>query len=342
MGALAGNVRDVQLSQAFVRTAAKWLLGLMLAVAACIVAINLVSNTVASPQQPVRDYLDALKRGDGGAALGLLKASVPGGNAAMLDGTALQTAASKVSDVRIGAPESRGGKRVMVPLDYTIDGNELHSEFLLERTGTEWLFFGHWEFVPSSLPTIDVTVVNASEANLNGIPVNLPDGRGSFSVFYPGQYEASLSEQFFTAIPVHTAVTSNDSGQTPLNLLTRTTDSMNRAVAAKIKQYLDNCAEEATKQQRLQPDCPFYHVTNSPIEPGTIKWRITQYPKISIEPFAGGWAVAPLNGKARVTAKQIDLFTGQVSNLNEVLDFSFTTRLNIGENSIAVVPQVSY
>ena len=332
----------MQLSQDFVKTAAGWLLGLMLAVAACIVAINLVSNTVASPQQPVRDYLAAMKRGDGGAALGLLKASVPGGNAAMLDGTALQTAASKVSDVEIGSPVSRGGKRVMVPLDYTIDGNQQHTEFLLERTSTEWLFFGHWEFVPSSLPTIDVTVVNASEANLNGVPVNLPEGRNSFAVFYPGQYEASLSEEYFTAIPVHTAVTSNDSGQTPLNLLTRTTDSLNDAVAAKVKQYLDNCAQEATKQQRLQPDCPFYHVTNSPIEPGTIRWKITQYPKVSIEPFAGGWAVAPLDGKARVTAKQIDLFTGQVSTLNEVQDFSFTTRLDIGENSIAVVPQVSY
>ncbi len=314
----------------------------MLAVAACIVAINLVSNSVASPQQPVRDYLSALKRGDGGAALGLLKASVPGGNAAMLDGTALQTASSKLSDIKIGTPESRGAKQVMVPVDYTIDGNQLHTEFLLQRTGTEWLFFGHWEFVPSSLPTIEVTAVNASEANLNGVPVNLPDGRNTFAVLYPGQYEASLSKEFFTAIPVRTAVTSNDSGQTPLNLLTRTTDSLNQAVASKIKQYLDGCAVEATKAQRLQPDCPFYHVTNSPIEPGTIKWEITEYPKVSIEPFDGGWAVAPLNGKARVTAKQIDLFTGQVTTLNQVQDFSFTTRLDISEDSIAVVPQVSY
>lgn len=333
---------DVQLSQAFVKTAAGWLLGLMLAVAACIVAVNLVSNSVASPQQPVRDYLAALKRGDGEAALGLLKASVPGGNAAMLDGTALQTAASKVADVKVGSPVSRGGDRVMVPVDYSIDGSPLHTEFLLERTGTEWLFFGHWEFVPSSLPTIDVTVVNASEANLNGVPVNLPEGRNSFAVLYPGQYEASLSEEFFTAAPVRTAVTSDDSSQTPLNLLTQTTDTMNKAVASKIKQYLDSCAAEATKQQRLQPDCPFYHVTNSPIEPGTIKWQVTQYPKVSIEPFDGGWEVAPLNGKARVTAKQIDLFTGQVSTLNEVQDFSFTTRLDIGQDSVTVVPQVSY
>jgi hypothetical protein len=81
------------MSQALVRIAAGWLLGLMLAVAAAIVAVNLVNNTVASPQQPIREYLEALHEGDGGKALGILRAAVPPGNAAMLDGTALKTAA---------------------------------------------------------------------------------------------------------------------------------------------------------------------------------------------------------------------------------------------------------
>ena len=53
------------MSQALVRIAAGWLLGLMLAIAGAVVAINVVNNTVASPQQPVREYLDALKSGDG-------------------------------------------------------------------------------------------------------------------------------------------------------------------------------------------------------------------------------------------------------------------------------------
>ena len=62
---MAGNVWNVQMSQALVRIAAGWLLGLMLAVAGAVVAVNLVNNTVASPQQPVREYLDALQSGDG-------------------------------------------------------------------------------------------------------------------------------------------------------------------------------------------------------------------------------------------------------------------------------------
>ena len=43
------------MSQALVRIAAAWLLVLMLAVAGGIVAINVVNNSLASPQQPVRD-----------------------------------------------------------------------------------------------------------------------------------------------------------------------------------------------------------------------------------------------------------------------------------------------
>lgn len=329
------------MSQALVKTAAGWLLGLMLAATAAIVSVNLVSNSVASPQQPVREYIEALKAGDGETALGLLKATVPNSSAAMLDGSALQTAAARINDVKLGNAERRAGNQVMVPMDYTIDGVEHRTEFMLERTGTEWLFFGKWSFVPSALPTVDVTVVNSNEATMNGVPVNMPDGRNTFAVFYPGEYEASLTGELFAADPSKVTVTNGDAAQVPLDLLTKATDKMNQAVAAKVKEFLDTCAAEATRQQRLQPDCPFYHTTSSRVVDGTIKWEITEYPKISIEPFDGRWVVAPLNGKARVTAREIDLYTGFVLNLNEDHDFSFTTRLEIGEGTVTVVPLLS-
>ena len=189
------------MSQALVKIAAGWLLGLMLAVAACVVAINIVNNSIAGPQQPVREYIDALQKGEGEKALGLLRASVPQSNAAMLDGTALQTAAARISGVKYGEAEDRGGNQVMVPVDYTIDGSKLRTEFLLEKSGTEWLFFHKWAIVPAALPVLDVTVVNANEATLNGVPVNMPNGRNSFAVFYPGEYEASLAGEYFSAPP---------------------------------------------------------------------------------------------------------------------------------------------
>jgi hypothetical protein len=329
------------MSQALVRIAAVWLLGLMLAIAGAVVAINLVNNSIASPQQPVREYLDALQKGEGEKALGLLHASVPQSNPAMLDGEALKTAAARISDVKIGNAQDQGGNQVMVPIDYTIDGSQLRTEFLLQRSGTQWLFFHDWSFVPAALPLIDVTVVNSNQALLNGVPVNMPNGRNSFAVFYPGEYEAALNGQFFAAPATRTTVTSRDMPSAPLNLLTQATDGLKDAVTAKVKEFLDSCAEQADKQQRLQPDCPFYHATNNRVVDGTIDWSIADYPAVSIEPFGGRWVVAPLDGKARIKARQVDLFTGAVTELNAVHDFSFTTRLDIDGDTVKLTPQLS-
>jgi hypothetical protein len=330
------------MSQALVRMAAGWLLGLMLAVAGAVVAVNMVNSTVASPQQPVREYLDALHDGDGGKALGLLRATVPPANSAMLDGTALQTASSRLANVKLGDAEERSGNQVMVPMEYTIDGSRLRTEFVLEKTGTEWLFFNTWAFVPSRLPTLDITVVNASEAAVNGVPVNMPNGRNTFAVLYPGEYEASLNGEFFAAPATRATVTSRDVPVAPLNLLTEATTALRENVAAKVKEFLDTCAAEAQKQQKLQPDCPFYYATNNRVYDGTIKWSVTEYPEISIEPFGGRWIVAPLDGKARVVAQQQSLFTGANFPLDEEVDFSFTTRLDVAGDTIKVTPLLSY
>ena len=330
------------MSQTLVKIAAGWLLGLMLAVAVSIVSINLVNDSIAGPQQPVREYLSALQKGDGEKALGLLRASVPQSNPAMLDGTALQTAAARISDVKIGDAEERGTNRVMVPMDYSIDGNQLRTEFLLERSGTEWLFFHRWSFVPAALPVLDVTVVNSSEATLNGVPVNMPDGRNSFAVFYPGEYEAALNGQYFSAPPTRATVAGEDAHPASLNLLTEATGALKDAVSAKVKEFLDSCAEEADKEQKLQPDCPFYHATNNRVIDGTIDWSIRDYPTVSIEPFGGRWVVAPLDGKARIKARQVDLFTGAVDDINAVHNFSFTTRLDIDGDTVKLTPQLNY
>ena len=330
------------MSQALVRIAAGWLLGLMLAIAGAVVAINIVNNTVASPQQPVREYLDALRSGDGGRALGILRATVPPGNAAMLDGSGLQTAASRLSNVDVGDPEERPGNQVMVPLEYTIDGSRLHTEFLLQKTGTEWLFFNTWAFVPSRLPTVDMTVVNGNEATVNGVPVNMPGGRNSFAVFYPGEYEASLNGQYFSAPATRATVTSKDAPVAPLNLLTQATDKLKNDVAAKVHEFLDGCAAEAVKEQKLQPDCPFYYASNNRVQDGTIKWSVTEYPNVSVEPFDGRWVVAPLDGKAKVEALQQNAFTGAWYPLDAEVDFSFTTRLDVSGDTVKVTPMLSF
>ena len=196
--------------------------------------------------------------------------------------------------------------------------------------------------MPSRLPTVGVTVVNASEANLNGVPVNMPDGRNSFAVFYPGEYEASLNGEYFAAPATRATITSRDAPAAPLNLLTEATDRLRKDVGRSVQEFLDGCAAEAVKQQKLQPDCPFYFSSTNNVDDGTIKWTITEYPEISIEPFDGRWVVAPLDGKAKVEAVQQSSFTGAWFPLNEEVDFSFTTRLDVDGDTIKVTPLLSY
>ena len=62
----------------------------MLAVAAAITTVTLVNTHVYGPHQQVESYLEALRQGEGERALGLLNATVPDANAALLDGPALQ------------------------------------------------------------------------------------------------------------------------------------------------------------------------------------------------------------------------------------------------------------
>jgi len=113
-------------------------------------------------------------------------------------------------------------------------------------------------------------------------------------------------------------------------------------VGQRVKEFLDGCAAEAVKQQKLQPDCPFYFASTNNVDDGTIKWTITEYPEISIEPFDGRWVVAPLDGKARVEAVQQSSFTGQWFPLDEEVDFSFTTRLDVDGDTIKVTPLLTY
>jgi len=320
------------------KIAAGWLLGLALAVAAAVVTISLVNANYFGPQQSVRNYLQALRDGDGAKALGLLQATVPSSNAAMLDGDGLKAAAAKISDPHVGNPETLDGGRVKVTLSYSIDGAAQSTDFTLEPAGKTWLFFNTWNFVPSTLPTINVSVVNESQASVNGVEVNMPSGRNSFAVLYPGQYKAEYQSKYFQAPAATTTVTGPGAKPGTVALATGPSPALVSQVDSRIHQYLDGCA----KQQVLLPaGCPFSNRTDNRVV-GPIKWSIVDYPKIGISAYGGQWVVAPLTVKAQVEYQEQQLFTGTVADVKEAQDFGFTAKLDVTDSSITVTPVVDY
>ncbi|WP_422934405.1 hypothetical protein [Sinomonas sp. P47F7] len=320
------------------RIAILWAVALVLAIAGAIAAVA-AAKAASGPAQPVRAYLAALQAGDGARALGALRAQVPPGSAAMLDGAPLRDSMSRVQNLKVGAPKASADGREDVPVTFTTGGANYTSDFIVEQTGTDWLFFPQWSIVPAPLPTVEATVVNSTRATLNGTPVNMPAGHNSFPVFYPGSYLGSLAGQYFAA-DAKTAVASQRNSQAQLPLETKATPALTGAIEAKAKEFLDDCAKAASSKQQLQPACPFSYATGNRIVDGSIAWGITDYPKASVTPYNGQWIVAPLTGKAHLAAQQIDLFTGRQSQLAVDRGFTFTMKMDVSGSTITLTPVI--
>ncbi|WP_267547212.1 hypothetical protein [Arthrobacter sp. H14-L1] len=321
-----------------IRIAAGWLLGLMLAVTAAAITIAVVNANHFGPQQPVREYFQALHDGNGAQALGLLKPTTPTANPAVLDGEGLSTAAAHLSDLQVGDPHPDAGGKVTVTASYSVDGAKKNTDFQLEPTGKQWLFFTTWSFVPAPLPTLDISVVNETTASLNGVIVKMPAGRNSFAVLYPGQYKAAFANDLFQAPAVSTTVTSLAVRPPAVDLVTAPSAKLLTAVNNQLQHYLDGCA----KQQVLLPaDCPLSnHSDNRIVSP--VMWHIESYPKVSISAYGGEWVIAPLTVKAQVSYQEQQLYTGEVSQVKLAQNFGFTAKLETSGSNVAVVPVVNY
>ncbi|MHA7284030.1 hypothetical protein [Arthrobacter sp. TMS2-4] len=317
---------------------AAWLLGLLLVGAAFVATVSFLNGRLYSPEHQVDLYLDALRDGDGGEALGLLNASVPeGSNPVLLDGDALRTASAPVEDAEVGDARDAGGDRVEVPVTYTLDGAETTTVFPLERIDTEWGFFNVWRFEESVLPTVQVTAQNSVEAAVNGVDVGLPGGTAGLASFYPAAISAQYDGKFFAAPELHAVVTGPEP-LPPLALATEFTPELTQAVDAELRAFLDGCA----KQTVFQPtNCPFNYVTNERLA-GDITWSIEEYPAVSITPDGGDWLLAPLRGSARIDTQLRDFFSGAVRDVSETVPFEFEADLTVTEDRVTVTPVVRY
>jgi len=319
------------------RTVALWLLCLMLTIAAGALTIVLVNAKVYGPQQQVRDYIQALQNGEGAKALGLLRASLPEASPAMLDGEALKQSVAGLENLHLGESVKTDATHVDVPASYTIKGREYNTTFKLEKVGTNWLFFSRWSFVPSTLPTLQVQVVNEAEASLNGMRVALPGGKGTFAAFYPGTFEAHFTSDNFAAPAVETVVDHPD-GTKQLTLATVPTPKLVEKATSQVKGFLDQCAD----QKVLQPaGCPF-SLPLDRVENDTIDWDIVKYPTVAIEPFRGNWVVKPLSGTAKLKVVEINLFTGAAVPRELEQKFDFTGQLSVDGDDVTLTPVVSY
>ncbi|MHA7208502.1 hypothetical protein [Arthrobacter sp. MDT1-65] len=321
-----------------VKVLAAWLLGLMLVGTGFLATVSLLNARLYSPEHQVGLYLEALREGEGGKALGLLNASVPeGANPALLDGEALRRASASVEDVAIGEARETGADRAEVPVTYSLDGAETTTAFPLQRTGTEWGLFNVWQFEQGVLPTVEVSVANSVQATVNGIDVGLPDGRAALASFYPTAVTAQYEGKYFSAPERHATVTGQEAPP-PLALATEATPELTRTVDEQLHAFLDGCAQQTVFQPT---NCPFNYLTNERLA-GDIAWSIEEYPAASVTPEDGGWRLAPLQGSARIDTQLRDFFSGAVRDVSEPVPFEFGADLEVTDDAVTVTPVVRY
>lgn len=310
----------------------------MLGIAAAIITIGVVNDNEFGPEKTVSHYLQALREGDGATALGLLQAKVPSANAAALDGPALAQSQAALEDVSIAEAVDAPDNQKRVTVSYTIDDAGFSTDFLLNPGPRQWAFFDTWTMAPTTLPTVSASVVNANEASINGVQANMPGGRNSFAVFYPGSYEVEFRSALFAAPAVTRHVTNADQPVPAVALASGPTSNLLSQVDGVIRTYLDDCTQQAV----LMPTgCPMSAVSNNRVA-SPISWSIAAYPAITISPYDGQWVLAPLTVKAQVAFQEQDLFTGLLQDVKQTSDFGFSARLQITGNDVSVTPVVNY
>ncbi len=317
---------------------AGWLLALMLVGTGFLATVSILNGRLYGPEHQVGLYLEALREGHGGRALGLLNASVPeGSNPALLNGETLKRASASVEDVTVGEAREAGADRVEVPVTYTLDGAETTTAFPLRRTGTEWGLFDVWRFEPSVLPTVEVSAVNSTRATVNGVDVGLPDGKAFLASFYPAAVTAQYEGRYFSAPERRATVTGRDAPP-PLALATEATSELTRAVDDQLHAFLDDCARQTVFQPR---NCPFNYITNERLA-GDIVWSIEDYPHASITPSDDGWLLAPLRGSARIETQLRDFFSGDIRDVEQSVSFEFDADLRVTGDAVTVTPVIRY
>ncbi len=334
----AGTVDGVKNGTRLIRIAAAWLLLFMLGIAAASITIGVVNTQEFGPEKTVSHYLQALREGDGAKALALLHAKVPGANAAALDGEALARSQAKLENLTVAQAEDAPENQKRVTVSYTVDETELSTDFLLTQGPRKWAFFDTWTMVPRTLPTVAASVANANEASINGVGVNMPEGRNAFAVFYPGSYELEFRSALFAAPPVTRHVTNAEQSVPAVALASGPTSDLLAQVDGVLRKYLDDCA----KQTVLMPaGCPMSAHSNNRVT-SPITWSIAAYPAITISAFNGQWVLAPLTVKTQLAFQEQDLFTGLLHDVKQSLDFDFTARLQITGNDVSVTPAINY
>lgn len=317
------------------RALATFCAGVLIAGALGVAVMALIAAYAFGPTAPVRDYIQAIRNGDGGKAMALLDAKVPDSNAAMLDGHALSESTKTLGHLRYEV-RTVSEDRAVVTVRYRLNDKDSSTEIPVHRTGVHAGVLDDWEIDSTTLPTLNVTAPGIETATLNREKVGVPQGSEKFAVFFPGVYTAQYSSSLLSARESTTTVTSADPTKTVDRNPSLTLDLAPSAQAKdSIRSQVDDVLKRCAAQDSLYPPgCPFEYDFDGRVQ-GDVTWSIVEKPDSSATIDAQGrWKLTNPQGKARIRFQALDLYTGKVTSVDETVPFQLNAELRVNGDSV--------
>lgn len=337
----------------------------MMAVAILVCAgavITLLNTLVYNPEAAVEEYVDALRSGDGAAAMtvskGYLAEDAPDTvSTVMLDGDTLAASAAVLESAEIvtvdaEVPESFRAADLtqrVVEIRYRDAEDQIRAtSVVVDKVGSSWLFFNVWELHPMPLQQVELEPSQMPDhakddepvAHVHDAATPLLGTDGSAATLlafapslieleYHGTYlEVAEPEQFM----VHDVLAAGASVDFEFNVdLTQAVDD---AITEEVQEQLQRC----TQQQVLKPaGCPFGYETTNRVVPDSVSWSV-DVPEVEYSWEDSEPDIDRIMATAVLNAQEIDIGSGQQSAIRHEEVFELPAELELTPENIQVRP----
>ncbi|MBO9577257.1 MAG: hypothetical protein J7480_00630 [Microbacteriaceae bacterium] len=300
-----------------------------------VAAVAILNQTVYTPAQFVRGYLDALQRHDVATALAL---AGPSPASSARDDLLNEEILGQFDIVEVTESGDEDGVHT-VAVDYESAGRTGRTSFQVEQGGAVLGMFPTWRFASSPLAELDLTVEHARDFTANGIRFVAPvqDVPSTYLAFTPGVLTLGHDSAFQHAAP-QTIVLGTPRTERTVSIDAQANEAFVAQVDKQVHAYLDECA----KQPRLFPTgCPFGHSISDPRLASDPAWSIPVYPAVTVQPTTtpGEWTVPVAPGVARLQVDIVDTYDGSVYAFDTTVDFSLGFVVTfVGATEVVLTP----
>jgi hypothetical protein len=263
-----------------------------------VVTINAVRP---GPDQPVKEYAQALVDGDARKALEILDPDVPNEERLLLTNEVLGAAANRIDGFTIISTRI-SGESAQIRAELRQGGRKYEQTFALVKNQPE-LLDDHWKLEAFPLQQVTASVdVPLAAVSVNGVTV--PAGQNEVTAFgtnislpaFPGSYDVGLpdSEKYLSVEDRQVVVSGGSLPQAPeaARLTVKASDALVAETSRQVAGALAAC-ENSTD---IEPEgCPFSQFAFGDVR--NVKWSITADPDYGLSrSFDGTWRLS--GGKA--------------------------------------------